>query len=59
MNEQRYCMDCNELREMTIHGRCGTCNSSALAYPEGVALAWPAPSVKCDDLERLRRLAAV
>ena len=54
-----WCCQCEAMRELDKHGRCGTCGSEAVTHPEPIAVNWPANSVRCDDLERLYRLGAI
>lgn len=35
MSEEFFCLDCSIVGELDRHGRCGTCGSNAVAFPEG------------------------
>lgn len=36
MKSTWFCLDCVTLTELTVHGRCGNCNSNGVAYAEGL-----------------------
>lgn len=52
MAEQIWCANCENVRDVTIHGRCGSCDSAA------VCIAAPGPKAELAELERLFRLTA-
>jgi Zn finger protein HypA/HybF involved in hydrogenase expression len=56
---EMWCANCEALRELDVHGRCASCGSEAVTFPEGVRINWPSPSVRCDEMERFYRLGAV
>lgn len=45
-----FCMDCQTVREMSLHGNCGTCGSKAIDIPVRTKRV-ETPTV--DELEKL------
>jgi hypothetical protein len=31
---EHFCLDCQQARELTVHGRCATCNSEAVCLSD-------------------------
>jgi hypothetical protein len=54
-----FCVNCETLCELDVHGRCAACGSEAVTFPEAIKLNWPSPSVRCEDMERFYRVGAV
>lgn len=36
MSERRYCINCGHTQEITIHGRCPSCDSTAVVLAESI-----------------------
>jgi hypothetical protein len=50
-----FCLNCHTIGELTVHGRCSTCNSEAVAETNGIP---PSPSpVSAPEPSSIRQLA--
>lgn len=53
MQEKFYCLDCLMIGDLDAHGRCATCGSNAVAFPEGILEFKTPKDLEVEELERI------